>query len=559
VAERSLLGAGLEIIPLGGASEVGKSSIFVRYGNDAVLIDAGVIFPTDEHPGVDLIIPDFAYVAAHAEQLRAICITHAHEDHIGALPYLLRQVSAPVYATPLTIGIIREKLDEHGLLQTAQLRTWIPGEALELGALTVEPIRVTHSIPDTVSLAIFSPAGIVVHTGDFKIDHTPVDGKHFDAARFAQLGDEGVMLLLSDSVNAERKGWVPSERVVGNALDEQFRKAEGRVLVTTFSSNLHRVQQVFETAARYGRRVAVAGRSMERNIGVARELGYLKYADTDRVKIEEMEQLPDHKVAVITTGSQGEPLAALSRMARDDHKIKIRPGDTVVLSSKPIPGNEEDVWRTVNRLIRRGAHVVYDMITPVHVSGHANQEELKLMFNLTRPLYAAPFHGEPRMMYAYTEMVAGMGMPRERVLWLENGDRLFLDGTTAELLEPIGPAAGILVDGLSEGGVSDVILRDRRHLGSEGTVVVTVGLDRATGEIVYGPDLISRGFLHPEDSEDMFDEARTKVTEALETLAADDDDVDPDSARMVIRDVTARSLKKRTGRRPVIVPAVMEI
>jgi ribonuclease J len=262
---------------------------------------------------------------------------------------------------------------------------------------------------------------------------------------------------------------------------------------------------------------------------------------------------------VITTGSQGEPLAALSRMARDDHKIKIRPGDTVVLSSKPIPGNEEDVWRTVNRLIRRGAHVVYDMITPVHVSGHANQEELKLMFNLTRPLYAAPFHGEPRMMYAYTEMVAGMGMPRERVLWLENGDRLFLDGTTAELLEPIGPAAGILVDGLSEGGVSDVILRDRRHLGSEGTVVVTVGLDRATGEIVYGPDLISRGFLHPEDSEDMFDEARTKVTEALETLAADDDDVDPDSARMVIRDVTARSLKKRTGRRPVIVPAVMEI
>ncbi|MCC6730148.1 MAG: ribonuclease J [Chthonomonadales bacterium] len=548
----------LEIIPLGGAAEVGKNMIAVRYGDDIVVIDAGVAFPTEEHPGVDLIIPDFTYLTENADQVRAVCLTHGHEDHIGALPYLLKELNVPVFGTPLTIGLVRVKLDEHKLLGEARLHTYVPGEQVAFGAITVEPIRVTHSIPDTVSLALFTPVGTVVHTGDFKVDHTPVDGRMFDAARFAELGDAGVMLLLSDTVNVEQAGWVPSERVVGRVFEQHFREAPGRVLVTTFASNIHRVQLLLDAAAASGRKVAVAGRSMSRNIEVARELGFLRYSDDIRVRVEEIREYPPNEIAILTTGSQGEPLSALSRMACDDHKIQIQPGDTVVLSSKPIPGNEDAVWRTVNRLFRRGARVVYNLLTPVHVSGHGNQEELKLMYSLTRPLYAVPFHGEPRMMYAYTEMVAAMGMPRERVLWLENGYRLALDGTDARLLEPIGTAGSILVDHLSESGVADFVIRDRRHLASEGTVIVTVALDRAAGEVLSGPDLISRGFLHPEDSESLFEEAAGRVREALAEMSSADEQ-DWDNMRTLVRDVVARFLRKKTGRRPVIVPVVMVI
>lgn len=548
----------LEIVPLGGAGDIGKNMLVVRCGGDIVVIDAGVQFPTEEHPGVDLIIPDITFLKDHAEQVRGIVLTHAHEDHIGALPYVLKQLNVPVWGTPLTLGLVREKLEEHGLLDTARLHVCTPGEQVEFGCITVEPIHVTHSIPDTVSLALFTPVGTVVHTGDFKIDQTPIDGRLFDASRFAQIGDAGVLLLISDSVNAEKPGWVPSERVVGDILDQQFREAMGRVLFTTFASNLHRIQQVFETAARYGRKVAVAGRSMDRNIRVARELGYLKYKDTDRIRVEDIDDYHPVEIVILTTGSQGEPLSALSRMACDDHKIQIVPGDTVILSSKPIPGNEDAVWRTVNRLFRRGARVLYDLITPVHVSGHGNQEELKLMYNLTRPQYVIPFHGEPRMMYAYTQMVTAMGMPRENVLWLEIGDRLALDGEKAEFLERIEAAGDVLVDGLSEGGVSEFVLRDRRHLANDGTVIVTVALDRATGEILSPPDLISRGFLHPEDSEELFDEARNRVEEALEAMDADEE-MDWDNVRSMVRDTVARFLRKKTGRRPVVVPVVMEI
>jgi ribonuclease J len=556
-------GPWLEIIPLGGAGDIGKNMVAVRYGEDIVVIDAGVAFPTEEHPGVDLIIPDITFLRENAANVRAIVLTHAHEDHIGALPYVLKQLNVPVYGTPLTLGLVRCKLEEHKLLDQVKLHTYVPGEQVTFGEITVEPIQVTHSIPDTVSLALFTPAGTIVHTGDFKIDQTPIDGKLFDASRFAQLGDAGVLVLISDSTNAERPGWVPSERLVGRFFDKEFRESRGRVLVTTFASNIHRVQTVFDMAARYDRKVAVAGRSMARNIEVARELGFIKYKDTNRIRVEEIGDYHPAEIVILTTGSQGEPLSALSRMSQDDHKIRIEPGDTVILSSKPIPGNEDAVWRTVNRLFRRGARVLYDMIAPVHVSGHGNQEELKLMYNLTRPEYVIPYHGEPRMMSAYADMVEEMGHDSDKILFVEIGDRLVFakdeeEKTTTRYLDPIESAGSVLVDGISEGGVSEFILRDRRHLADNGTVIVTVGLDRATGEIVYGPDLISRGFLHPEDSEELFEGARAKVIEILETMEQEED-ADWDNVRTSLRDTVSRYLRKKTNRRPVVIPVVMEI
>jgi ribonuclease J len=550
--------ATVEVIPLGGAAEVGKNMIAVRCGRDIMVIDAGVTFPDDEHPGVDVILPDFSFLVENADCVRGIVLTHGHEDHIGALPFLLKQIQAPVYGTPLTIGLARERLDEHGILGSADLRVFEPGSVTPLGCLSVEPVRVTHSIPDTVSLAIRTPVGLIVHTGDFKVDHTPVDGRPFDAGRFAALGDEGVMLLISDTVNAEKKGWVPSESVVGKVFDEHFAAAPGRVLVTTFASNIHRIQQFLDVAEARGRKAVIAGRSMVRNIRVARDLGHLRFRDDVLIGVEDMDDYDPREVAILTTGSQGEPLAALSQIARDTHKIRIQPGDTVIVSSTPIPGNEDAIFRNVNRLIRLGARVVYDLLTRVHVSGHANQEELKLVLSLTRPLYVVPFHGEPRMMQAYTDMVVEMGMERERVLWMDNGDRLSLDGADARLLEPIANAGSILVDGISEGGVSSAVLRDRRHLAVGGTVIVTVALDRDTGDILDGPEIVARGFLQPEDAEGLFEEARELVVEALTKLRSADE-IDGEDARTVARDTVSRFLRRRTGRRPVVVPMVMEV
>jgi ribonuclease J len=529
-----------------------------RFGDDIIVVDAGVAFPTEEHPGVDLIIPDITYLLDNAEKVRAIVLTHGHEDHIGAVPYVLKQLNVPVYGTPLTIALVRSKLEEHRLLKDAKLHTYVPGDRVEFGAFTVEPIRVTHSIPDTVSLAIKTPVGMVIHTGDFKIDQTPVDRRLFDAARFAQIGAEGVLLLISDSVNAERPGWVPSERTIGEAFDSHFRDAEGRIIVTTFASNIHRVQMVFDLAKKYNRKVVVAGRSMERNINVAREIGFFNYEDPIRVRQEDVDRYHPSEIVIVTTGSQGEPLSALSRMATDTHKIKIGPGDTILLSSKPIPGNEDAVWRTVNRLFRRGAKVLYDLMTSIHVSGHGYQEELMMMYNLTRPKYVIPFHGEPRMMVAYTELVTKAGHNRDDVLFLEIGDRAAFDGRDVEFLEPIESAGNVLVDGLSEGGVSEFVLRDRKHLADNGTVIVTVALDRASGDILYGPDLVSRGFLHPEDSEALFDETRQRVTELLEDMGPEEE-LDFDNVRTSVREVVQKYLRKKTNRRPVVVPVIMEI
>lgn len=548
----------LQIIPLGGASEIGKNMLAIRHGSDLVVVDAGVTFPSAEHPGIELIVPDMTYLAENAGDLRAILLTHGHEDHVGALPFLLRRVRAPVYGTKLTLGLVRAKLAEYGLDDVAELHEYKPGDRVRLGSITVEPIRVTHSIPDTVSLAFHTPTGLIVHTGDFKIDHTPVDGRTFDVARYAELGRDGVLLLITDTVNAEKQGWAPSERVVGMVLEEQFRRAEGRVLVTTFSSNIHRIQQFLDATERCGRKALIAGRSMQRNVRVARELGYLSCSDSIFIGMDEMDEYADSDLAILASGSQGEPMSALTQMSRDRHRIRIREGDTVILSSTAIPGNEEQVWHTVNRLIRRGARVVYDLITPVHASGHAMQEELKLVYGLLRPLYVVPFHGEPRMMQAYTDMLQAMGVPRNTVVWLENGDRLGFDGIAAEKLEPIANVGPVFVDGLSEEGVSDVVLRDRRHLAEGGTVIVTLTRDEATAEILSGPEFIARGFAQPEYADELFEEVAPLVLQALRDQSAGDD-IEREEPAAVVRETVARFLRRKTGRRPVVVPIIVEM
>jgi len=549
----------LQILSLGGSGEVGKNMLAFRYDDTILVVDSGVMFPNEEQPGVDLIIPDISYLLEHREMVKAVCLTHGHEDHIGALPFVLKQLPLPVYGTRLTLGMVREKLSEHGLAGSAEFNEYPTREAVTFGPLSVEAIHVTHSLPDTASLVIRSPVGTVVHTGDFKIDQTPIDNRLFDASRFAELGDQGVRLLISDSVNVERKGWCPSERTLVPVFDRFMRESLGRVIVATFGSNLHRAQTVFDVAARYGRKVAIFGRSMSQNVSIARSLGYLHIRDEQIIKVEEIEKYHPVEIAILTTGSQGEPLAGLTRMSRDENaKVQIEPSDTVILSSTPIPGNEDMVWRVVNRIFRLGATVVYDYIQNVHVSGHGYQEELKMMINLTRPEFVAPYHGEPRHYHAYTQMALDMGYPPKNILTFEIGQMLEMDAEGVRRSEDIIPHGSVLVDGVSTGGVSDVVLRDRRHLSQDGTVIVTVSMDRSTGEILAGPDLLSRGFLRPEDSGELFEEAGQRVVQALEELNYTEGS-DLDTVRVTVHDSVARYLRKRTNRRPVVVPVIMEI
>ncbi len=549
----------LHIISLGGSGEVGKNMLAFHYEDTILVVDCGVMFPNEEQPGVDLIIPDITYLLERREQVKAICLTHGHEDHIGALPYVLKQLPVPIYGTRLTLGMVRAKLAEHGLAGSTEFVEYPAEGAVAFGPLSVEAIHVTHSIPDAASLAIRSPVGTVVHTSDFKIDQTPIDNRLFDTSRFAQLGDEGVRLLISDSVNVERKGWCPSERSLVPVFDRFMRESMGRVIVATFGSNLHRVQTVFDVAARYGRKVAVFGRSMVQNIDTARSLGYLRISDAQRVRVEDIGEYHPVEIVILTTGSQGEPLAGLTRMSRDETaKVQIEPSDTVILSSTPIPGNEDMIWRVVNRIFRLGANVVYDLIQNVHVSGHAYQEELKMMINLTRPEYVAPYHGEPRHYHAYTQMALDMGFAPDGILTFEVGQMLEMDAEGVRRAAMTVPHGSVLVDGISAGGVSDVVLRDRRHLAQDGTVIVTVSMDRSTCEVLAGPDLLSRGFLHPEDSSELFEGAAERVTQALEELNYTEGS-DLDTVRVTVHDTVARYLRKRTNRRPVVVPVIMEI
>ena len=554
----------VRVSPLGGVGEVGKNSTLIELGEDMLIVDAGVKFPEAELHGVDLVVCDYGYVAERLDSLTGIVFTHGHEDHIGGLPYLLMQLDPhdpiPIYGTPLTLGLISVKLKEHGMLGRVSQYELREGVRTALGPFEVEPIAVNHSIPDAVGVVIRTPAGVVYHTGDFKFDPTPVEGKTTDNAALRRLGDEGVLVLLSDCVRVEQPGWTASERGVREALEQLIATAPGRVLVTTFASNLGRLKEVVRSAHKLGRKTGVVGRSMEENLRVARELGFLDIPDGSLVELRELNDLPPDKVVILSTGSQGEPTSVLSRIARGDHPlVHIQPNDTVIFSASPVPGNEESVARSIDNLFRRGARVVYQSIDPrVHVSGHASHDELKHLLTLIRPRYLVPLHGEYRMLWLFRELATEVGMAREDVFLTEIGDVVAFGEDGARREEPIS-SGSMLVDGLTIGEVTNVVLRDRRRLAADGVLFVSVTLDRETGELLSGPDFVTRGFLQSDSDEadDLFDEARDRVTRAL----GGDDRRQPDIGYLVgkIRDTLNSFVYERTRRRPMILPVITEV
>ena len=555
---RNSLGPCIDLIPLGGIGEIGKNMTAYRMDGRILVVDCGLKFPDDDMLGVDVVIPDVSFLIENAEHIEGIVLTHGHEDHIGALPYVLKQVWAPVWGTRLTLGLVRGKLEEHGLASTAELNEVAPGTRISIGPFDIELIRVTHSIPDAVSLALRTPLGVVLHTSDFKFDPTPIDGQLTDFASLSALGEEGVLVLVTDTTNVEKPGHTPSERNVGTTLDAIFRDAERRVIVASFASNVHRIQQVVDVSARYGRKVVVLGRSMASTVRVATELGYLRNAADTLVPVDELDQLPPEEITVLTTGSQGEPLSALSRMAEDEHKkIRLEPGDTVIISAHPIPGNEDLVLRTINNLFRRGATVFYDAIAPVHVSGHGNAEELRLMLSIARPQYVVPVHGEARHMVHYRNMaVRDMGYSEDRVFLLDMGDCLRFTHSGAEVVERV-PAGMVLVDGIGLGDVGDVVLRDRRHLSQDGVVIITAAVDMQTGEVLAGPDIISRGFVYERESEELIEEAKQRVMQGLSEAVSQT--IEMSTLKGAIKKSASKLLYERTGRRPVVLPIILEV
>lgn len=551
----------LQIIPLGGIGEIGKNMTAVRCGNEIVLIDSGLAFPNAEMLGVDLVIPDITYLKSHSEMVKAILLTHGHEDHIGALAWVLRDLpGVPVYGSRLTIGFTKPRLAEYKVLSSADLREFGTDDTLLIGDnFEVEPVRVAHSIPGAFALAVHTPAGTLVHTGDFKFDQTPIDGQLFDIGKMARIGEEGVLILLSDCTNVERAGFVPSERIVGETFDSVFRNAAKRVIIACFASNVHRVQQAVDMSVKHGRKIALLGRSMERNMEVAQQLGYLRIPEGLRVRSDDIADFPPGDLTVVTTGAQGEPMSSLARMAIDDHRhIKIIPGDTVILSATAIPGNEDAVWRTVNHLFQRGANVIYDPIAPVHVSGHAYAEELKLMLNLVNPRFVMPVHGEYRMLARYAAMAEQMGWPREDIVRAEIGDIVEVDEDCARVVGRVEQSGSVLIDGTGVGDVSEVVLRDRQHLGADGFLVLVIGLDKETGEIVVGPEVISRGFVFMDESEYLIEEVKQKIIEHLDDLP-EDSEPDYSVTSHDLRNVVGKLLFKRTQRRPMILPIILEV
>ena len=549
----------LRIIPLGGVSEIGKNMTAVEYAGQILVIDSGLMFPDEEMLGVDIVIPDISYLLEHADQVQGIVLTHGHEDHIGALPYVLRQLNVPIWGTKLTLGLIRAKLEEHRLADTTEMHLVEVGERFNIGHFDIETIRVTHSIPDGMGLAIRLPIGNIVHTGDFKFDYTPIDGKPADVPKLARLGDEGVMLLLVDCTNVEKPGHVQSERIVASMFEEVFSRAKGKIIIATFASNINRIQQAVNTAALFDRKVAVVGRSMAQNIEIAEELGYLKIPDGIRIRVEEIPDRYPVEVVIMTTGSQGEPLSALTRIAMDDHKrVKIDKGDTVIISATPIPGNEDLVARTINHLFKRGAHVIYDPMTPVHVSGHGNRDDIRLMLNLTRPKYVIPVHGEHRHIARFIDLAEEMGIARDHTFAMEVGDVLEIDSRGAR---PAGKVAAgdVLVDGIGVGDVGDVVLRDRQHLAHDGMFIIVISIDRNTGTLVAGPDIISRGFIFMEEATELIEEAKAVVLETVENLTSDDTATEWTNAKSDIRSAVGKLLYARTHRRPMVMPVIMEI
>lgn len=547
----------VQIIPLGGLGEIGKNMTVFRYGDDMILIDAGLMFPEDDMLGIDLVIPDITYLIDNRDKLKGIFLTHGHEDHIGALPYVMKQIDCPVYGTALTLGILQGRLKENGV-SSENLRTIKPGDKITAGAFKLDFIRVNHSIPDAIAIAINTPIGTIIHTGDFKIDHTPVDGQVTEFNKFAEYGDRGVLALLADSTNAERPGFTPSEKMVGKTFDDEFRYAKNRIIVATFSSNVHRIQQVIDAALKYDRKVAVIGRSMVNVVSIAKELGYLKAPEGEIIDIDETHNYTPDKIVIITTGSQGEPMSALTRMAMNDHKkVDIMPGDTVIISATPIPGNEKLVSRTIDHLYKLGADVIYEKSNGVHVSGHASQEEIKLVHNLVRPKFFIPVHGEFRHLIKHANIAKSLGMPKENIVIAENGSVIELTKNSIGINGKV-QAGKVLVDGLGVGDVGNIVLRDRRQLSQDGIMIVVVTIDKESCHVVSGPDIVSRGFVYVREAEGLMDEARDKVQLALEKC--EENGISEWSAiKSTVRDSLGRFLYERTRRRPMILPIIMEI
>ena len=547
----------VRLIPLGGLGEIGLNMMLIESGDDLIAVDCGLMFPDDELPGIDHVIPDFTYALARRSGFRAVVLTHGHEDHIGALPYLLREAEVPVYGTPLTLALVAERLREHGLAETADLRPIRPRQRFEAGPFSIEPIRVTHSIADGIGLAIDTPAGTIVHTGDFKLDPSPLDGEPPDYRRFAELGEQGVLVLCSDSTNVERPGHTPSEMDVGQALGARFDAASGRIIVATFASHIHRIQQVLTLAARTGRRVALLGMSMQRNVTIAAELGYLRVPDGIIVPLEELGELPARRQVILSTGSQGEPNSALALMAAGEHKyVRVERGDLVIVSARVIPGNERTVSRVVNALYRLGAEVLYEENAFVHVSGHASQEDLKLMFNLTRPRYFIPVHGEYRHLLGHARLAESVGITSDRVFLIEDGMGVEVSPTEARAAGPF-PAGRVLVDGKSVGDIGAVVLRDRQLLAEDGLVAVSIAVD-SHGTVVAGPEIASRGFVYVKENEPLFEEMKKVV---LAALAERDPDAPSDRELIgaTVRSAVRHFINQRFRRRPVVLPLVLEV
>ncbi len=547
----------LRIIPLGGLEKIGMNITAFEYEDSIIVVDCGLAFPEDDMLGIDLVIPDITYLKDNFDKVKGFVITHGHEDHIGALSYVLRELNLPIYATKLTMGIIERKLTEHNMMKTTRRKVVKYGQSINLGQFRIEFIKTNHSIQDAAALAIYSPAGIVVHTGDFKVDYTPVYGDAIDLQRFGEIGKKGVLALMSDSTNAERPGFTQSERTVGITFDHLFAEhQDSRIIIATFASNVDRVQQIINSACKYDRKVVVEGRSMVSIIQVAQELGYLQVPDNTLVDIDHIKNYPPEKTVLITTGSQGESMAALSRMAADIHKkVTIMPGDTVIFSSNPIPGNEKSVSRVINELSMKGAKVVFQ---DAHVSGHACQEELKLIYSLVKPKYAIPVHGEFRHRKANGRIAKSLGIPKENVFMLNSGDVLELCDASAKVVGKV-QTGEILVDGLGVGDVGNIVLRDRQHLAQDGIMIVVLTLEKGSNQLLAGPDIVSRGFVYVRESEAMMDEAKHLLTEAVEHTLSSQRNADWSKIKMVIRDTLNEYIWKKTKRRPMILPIIMDV
>lgn len=549
----------LKVIALGGLEEIGKNMTVLEYGNDIIIIDCGLAFPEDDMLGIDLVIPDITYLAKNVEKIRGIVLTHGHEDHIGALPYVLKQLKVPVFGTLLTLGLLENKLREHKMLDKTTLHTVVPGEKVKLGEMVVEFIHTNHSIADSVALAIQTPVGMVIHTGDFKVDYTPIDGDIIDLQRFAELGSQGVLLLMSDSTNAERKGFTMSEKNVGKVFERIFEETpRNRIMVATFSSNIHRIQQIINAAYMYGRKVAIIGRSMVNAVKTASELDYLWIPPRTLIDINEIKNYRDEQLVIITTGSQGETMSALSRIANSEHKqVSVKPDDKIIISASAIPGNEKNVIRVVNELLKKGADVVYGGIEDIHVSGHARQEELKLMLALTKPKFFMPVHGEYMHLSSHRDLAMSMGMDKKNIFVNKLGDVLELSKNEAKVTGTV-PAGQVMVDGLGVGDVGNIVLRDRKHLSEDGLMVVVVSMEEETGQIVAGPDIISRGFVYVRESEGLMDGAREVVLKALQECE-EKNITSWNYIKNVIKDTLKNYIWQKTKRSPMILPIIMEV